>query len=615
MSLIVWLPLLGTTTNQGLSTQAFDVSNTTYITVDNTGKLGKCYSFNSSATNNGIFSADGGFMANYINNKSWSLCAWVQTTATDTCVMSLSYGLRMYAGNSTHTFVSLYNSSRTVNCMSSVASNDGNWHHLCATYDVTTNAIKFYVDGVNTGNATYTSGYTYASSWVNGLFIGRDPNNSTVNDHYLFKGKMNDVRIYTHALSQKEVKEISKGLIAHYLLNGNGTGGDNVLTNSTGYNGTANWGGVISVGTENEKPYLIAQRTNTTSTSRTFVSHSTITSAVSSWVAGDKFTISGYYRVPSSETYAVPANMFIRWVVSTGSNVDTGFNTPSTSTVVKDAWIRFENTYTVPSNYVDGAVNFYLSAFSQGLSTVHWKDIKLEKGEKATPWLPNSADAEYSLMGYDDTTVYDCSGYNYHGTKSGSPTISSESSRYTCCSYIADGLTDKFTGSINLNNDAITMSIWVKSKTGAAGTGNYHQPFNISGNRYEMSIDTSGRFRNGFFVNDTRVVNTASNANIISDLKWHMITATFDGTIIRRYVDGVEVQTQSASGTLTGGTQTFYIGGPYGTNTSYGTKELYLSDARVYSTALSADDILELYHTGASIDNSGNMYAYEFNEV
>jgi hypothetical protein len=56
--------------------------------------------------------------------------------------------------------------------------------------------------------------------------------------------------------------------------------------------------------------------------------------------------------------------MFIRWSQSSASNgdADTGF---TTSTTVKDTWIRFENTYTVPPNFTNGkAANFYLSAFA-----------------------------------------------------------------------------------------------------------------------------------------------------------------------------------------------------------------------------------------------------------
>ena len=40
----------------------------------------------------------------------------------------------------------------------------------------------------------------------------------------------------------------------------------------------------------------------------------------------------------------------------------------------------------------------------------------------------------------------------------------------------------------------------------------------------------------------------------------------------------------------------------------------YFSDARIYSTALSSDDILQLYQVSAKIDNLGNIHEYELIE-
>lgn len=40
-----------------------------------------------------------------------------------------------------------------------------------------------------------------------------------------------------------------------------------------------------------------------------------------------------------------------------------------------------------------------------------------------------------------------------------------------------------------------------------------------------------------------------------------------------------------------------------------------ISDFRIYATALSADDILDLYHTSANIDNLQNIHEFELNEI
>jgi hypothetical protein len=242
MSLQIWLPLTGHTRNKGVwsSTTEFNVTNTSFITVNDSGKIGKCYNFNSTATNSGIFHNDNDYMAKHINNHSFSICAWIKTTSTDTCVISLSYGVGLFVGNASHTLMRLYNSSRNINCVANLAVNDGYWHHICGIYNVDTNKIQFYIDGVKKNEVSYTSGYTYASSWANGLFIGRDPNNSTVSDHYLYKGSMNDVRIYDHALSPLEVSELAKGLVVHYKLD-DVQSSDNLITNGFGELGNENW--------------------------------------------------------------------------------------------------------------------------------------------------------------------------------------------------------------------------------------------------------------------------------------------------------------------------------------------------------------------------------------
>lgn len=65
-----------------------------------------------------------------------------------------------------------------------------------------------YVNGVQVGTST---GTCTSTNWTYDTIIARS--NST--RYY------NDIRIYNHALSAKEVKEISKGLILHYNFEDN----------------------------------------------------------------------------------------------------------------------------------------------------------------------------------------------------------------------------------------------------------------------------------------------------------------------------------------------------------------------------------------------------------
>ena len=581
MSLRVWLPLNGDINNQGLENIEFSNTATSYITVDNNGKIGKCYNFNSSSINSGIFSNDNGFMSKYINNKSWSICVWINTTSSDTCVISLSYGLRMFAGNSTHTYITLYNSSRTVNCISSIASNDGKWHHLCATYDVNTNNIKFYVDGTNTGNANYTSGYTYASSWTNGIFIGRDPNNSTVNNHYLYKGKMNDVRIYDHCLSAKEVKELSKGLVCHYPLN-----------NNAGQENLFNWGN------KGNKIITLNDYRNTGS----FTQFSGCLTFDAKDTVGTTYTISFWAKSPNGTTSLLLYN--------NNSTPRYFYFSPTTlTTSLNNEWQYFTYTFinqdrgsgtTTASTY--NRIEIYMPSQMGG----QVKLIKIEEGEKATSWSPAPSDAYYNKLGYDKNIIYDTSGYGYNGIKNGNGDIiiSTNTARNSLSSFFGEHNTprmDMLDSSLFPALTSCTISWWEYSTvssntlifTGIAAGGSKYIAAGSPTNRlYDSNIGTSGitMYKDGVVVSTTYSgTNVYHNNCFRTQNEWHHYCMT-----------GVNLSSWDK----------FYIN-YY--SSSFPT-QAYLSDVRIYSTVLSEDDVKELYQVGASIDKNGNVFAYEFKE-
>ena len=105
------------------------------------------------------------------------------------------------------------------------------------------------------------------------------------------------------------------------------------------------------------------------------------------------------------------------------------------------------------------------------------------------------------------------------------------------------------------------------------------------------------------------------NSSLI-DNKWHLCAVSFKNGIITIYIDGISIGTYNASSTaeyITCGASgsTWHLAGYTSTSESFIGN---LSDFRIYSTALSDSDILELYNTPINIDNKGNLYAYEFIE-
>ena len=624
MSLLVWLPLDGDTHNQGIAPWNFSVSNTSMITVDNSGKIGKCYNFNSTAANNGIYSADNGFMETYINNKSWSICAWVCTSSTDTCVISLSYGLRIFCGNST--YVSLYNSSRTVTCTSSVAVKDGKWHHICATYDKDSNIITFYVDGVSTKTTSYTSGYIYASSWTNGLFIGRDPNNSTVNDHYLYKGKMNDLRIYGKALSAAEVKEISQGLILHYKLDASSIYGNKNIVGAARYSQTSATGGTwgahryISTQVDLDPSIPVPWHKGTKfeliyDTSLGSGGGGSCSIGQYATTGSTTYCYSLYIQAPDDMAY-INGNWMYRYEYDSSNTklTEVGVAAKSRAIPLGNHWYRIWGTFTTQANTVKTTFSFF--TYPNKTITYYFCCPQVELGQVMTAWN-NGSETE---------CIIDSSGYNHNGWVSGSSLVST-SSRYSaamaCNGTTVDSSSNTLTGAkyffSNLpltTPSALTVTWW--GKNDAYGRGGIFETTAVtftSSNGMDGTDYSTTAISN--WDSTFRVYNGSSAFNFFSsfvkDGAWHHHAIVFDAVKAYYYCDGALV----TSGALTGTLPTFY-GIRMGLGRAGGVyrqiKET-VSDLRIYVTALAADDIKSLYNVGASIDNKGSLHAHELVET
>lgn len=208
MALQVWLPLNGMLENKGLSNVTVTNGG---ATVDNNGKIGKCYSFDG---NDDYIAFSGNFFKGG-TSYPFSICMWIYQNDTNRAVLFGDYNL---SGNlnfnielraATDPSVRFYWGGSPDLDLGTIPSSQ--WTHLCITYDGTT--LKQYNNGTLVDSkVTSLSNKTKSSG---NFYIGRDSRTGVT----ALAGKVNDFRIYDHALSPKEVKEISKGLILHYKLN------------------------------------------------------------------------------------------------------------------------------------------------------------------------------------------------------------------------------------------------------------------------------------------------------------------------------------------------------------------------------------------------------------
>lgn len=567
MSLQVWLPLNGTLENQGLSN--ITVTNNG-ATVDNNGKIGKCYAFNGSST----YIKCSGFHV----STELSIACWSKTATNGDMMWAL--------GSDVFNWLNLYNSSQyclnsgdntnnpflddagnKINCLL-----DNQWHHFCVTFTGLQEA-KIYIDGQLKGTAkTYRNPTMTSKDYI---YIGGGYRDS---HSYDWNGSINDFRVYDHCLSAKEIGELAKGLILHYRLAGPGQ--PNLVPSSSQEKTFSNTiFNAYAIPYDNLLPY-----------------------------AGQQVTLSAWVK---STTATDKVRLYIRRESTNVSNTSDIFNISSTYSLIKITGI-LPATLSTAQHYF--ALRSDSSVGGSG-QPIYVKNVKIEQGSVATPWCPNSADTLYDVMGYNNNIEYDCSGYRRNGTKSGTITWDIDSPRYAT-SYKWPAATSAIntiqSPVINLCGDEVTMNIWFKS-TSSGGNG-YQMPFESNSRCYlELSVTSDGELRAGAYVNGVRYVQNCSNPSV-KDGKWHMLTITYDGKKIKRYVDSIAYVETSIVGTLDAKNESFWLG-VLGTDKSYYNSEVLESDARIYATALSAEDIQELYHSAVIVDNTGKSYAYEYFEA
>ena len=211
MALQVWLPLNGNLNNQGLSNLTFSGSPTF-----ESGKLGQSARFGS---NSNILTSSAKInLGNCITISFWvKIVSWINWGRMFVLNSDNSDAFGSCLNDSSHGTIGTYLNINGTTISDSYAGNlsDLNWHHFALVVDE--NKKKHYLDGKLINSWTMSSSMPSLSDYtikIGGWASGGSTPPSDMN--------INDFRIYDHALSDKEVKDVSKLLVLHWPLNNNG---------------------------------------------------------------------------------------------------------------------------------------------------------------------------------------------------------------------------------------------------------------------------------------------------------------------------------------------------------------------------------------------------------
>lgn len=607
--LALWLPLINNLNNQGLDNAVITNSG---ATINTSGKIGSCYSFNGS---NSFISIDDSNLYNIIQggDKPFTITFWIYHADSTRGIIFGDWGL---SGNINFNIeltashqIRFYWNGGPDKIFTDTTAEINTWVHIVLVYDGS--KICIYKNG-----SLQTD--TYASSLIkliktSGLFyIGRDSRTGAT----ALNGRINDFRIYDTALSTREVKEISKGLVLHYPLSLGG--GENIFKNSLNVfdsnpsrlSSTTIYNGLILNDNAPGGRYRSLDIKAENNANRGFYYLYNQTNGSLNLTENETYTVSFYIRCSKQKNMMVAPVAENQTIITYDGALYSG---AANNIIVNSTWQKHYVTFKY-TNTTKITTCFYLRALDEDV-TFDVALPKLEVSDKATPWTPNPADDEYSIMGYDNPIEYDVSGYGNNGTKSGTFTYSSDTPRYFTSTVFENNYI--VAGRIPIK-DELTYSWWAYSDNWGSSLGG----------SMVSSIESGGMGHQKPLNFACGTGTTSNNYGQIYSMPtpsagWHMFTETWDGYSFKVYLDG---ELKNTNTRYTEKTPVFYnanynvlfIGGESATSQTVAADRFIgkLSDVRVYATALSAEDIQLLYNATISLSNSGTLLTQgELSEV
>ena len=607
--LCLWLPFTdGTTKNQGLIQDGITTGVTpTFI---NDGKLGKCL-------NQGQIDMSADTTAKILNNQELTICFWIYVNAEKGSTTKRS---RLFGNDGTDADV---NGNRKFSLFQYPTCNDlhlswmndtANTMFLSAIWQAVLPSYKWTHVAVTYSNpdaTIYINGQIYAKHTGISNSSSFAYNTRVVwNNAYRY---LNDFRIYNTCLSPRQIKEISKGLVCHYPLGevDGKIGGRNLIKNGKGNMKAGFFKNFPTVTDEYGELTLKSKKTYADIHIDGFVYR------CREYTVGEKYTWS-YDIMYTAWNFPTGSNRAEFWMGQRYANAPSGetsigawrgvtqHNLPvvGQNGCELNKWYHVEKTITIPEQASSNVgehwfISFYNSnANVEASFTARIKNVKLEKGNIATDWTPAPEDVD----SFYDNVIYDTSGYCNNGsvTDSTCPTWSSDTPRYKG-SYVFNGNKQVIDTPNVFHQEDITISFWFKR---LKDTNTRQFLFTIwEGFSCELTADDIPLFRIATDV--SHAVDALSDKKITVNDGWtHFCGVYKNGEYSKIYINGQLKKSVSSASKIYWNIHSSKIGIYNSLNTYYNGQ---ISDVRIYATALSDSDILELYQSSASVDNNGNL--------
>lgn len=582
----------------------------TLPTTQTNGKIGRGYSFQ----NNGVK------VKSVQLSSEMSFSLWVKLSSNTACHIldarsasgEIGYQPMYYNGTGIQIYSSEGGGNAYINCSLGTS-----WHFLTVT--IKDGIGTLYMDGQKKGTKTVSPITTIVDMTIGCRLNGNNP----------CEGIIQDVKVYDHALSIMEIKQLNQALAIHYDFN------DSLIESTVNYatypNPIANisnkygWDATLhanaiqvqgwsegynkNVSTPAEGYHAMWQElegiptivfTNLNTLSRWLGISGEISAEAKQLLPGATITIS--YEAKSDRIGPGVSTGLYHYIV--GSNSQGWHSGNTVVQVTTTEWKKYQNVINV-SDILDTSkaalIYFYGHNKGQGISYV--RNIQLELKDHSTPYARSFKESmlcnivgtvqpsQIIDMSYAATSAIGTYSASFNGNTSGVETPSLKEDMFT---------------------SDYTLSFWVYPLDNGRGVyfGDYGTS-NASGINFERKADGTLRYyHNGS-------PDWSSEKGIAAENTWTMLTVTYTPGKLTLYKNGIEETSFTHTATLTKNINSVVrIGRDNRTLANSGETPFkgYMNDFRFYCSCLSKEEVKDLYSTKGMISNCGDCESYEIIE-